>query len=177
MLRQNRELRAALGGDYFITPDIVLARKPLTDQELFEAGESLDPAELRSSPLRRRGSSSGLPILHADRKLSLQAGKAEAVAAAIARLRAGGPESQKLIDNAAGYFRTNAGRMRYADFRRQGLFAGSGVAEAGCRVVVGERLKRSGMRWTVRGANSIIALRCCLLSGRREEFREMEAAA
>ena len=48
--------------------------------------------------------------------------------------------------------------MRYAEFREQKFFVGSGVVEAGCRTVIGERLKQSGMRWSVRGANAIIAL-------------------
>ncbi|MBI3351993.1 MAG: hypothetical protein HY036_05380, partial [Nitrospirae bacterium] len=42
--------------------------------------------------------------------------------------------------------------------------------EAGCKTIVGQRLKQSGMRWTVKGANAIIALRCCQISGRWEEF-------
>ena len=46
---------------------------------------------------------------------------------------------------------------------------GSGVVESGCRTVVG-RLKRSGMYWTVSGANAILALRCCVLSGNYEDF-------
>jgi hypothetical protein len=71
-----------------------------------------------------------------------------------------------------GYFESNAHRMRYADFRSQGLFVGSGVVEAGCRNVVGTRLKRSGMEWTVNGANSIIALRSTALSNRMEDFWE-----
>jgi hypothetical protein len=66
--------------------------------------------------------------------------------------------------------------MRYAQFRRRGLFVGSGVVEAGCKTMVGQRLKPSGRRWTVRGANAIIALRCCELSGRWEEFWEARAA-
>ena len=66
--------------------------------------------------------------------------------------------------------------MRYAEFRKQGLFVGSGVIEAGCKMIVGQRLKQSGMRWTVRGANAIIALRCCQISGRWEEFWENRAA-
>ncbi|MBI3358896.1 MAG: ISKra4 family transposase, partial [Nitrospirae bacterium] len=49
--------------------------------------------------------------------------------------------------------------------------------EAGCKMIVGQRLKQSGMRWTVKGANKIIALRCCQISGRREEFWENRAAA
>jgi hypothetical protein len=68
------------------------------------------------------------------------------------------------------YFEENAVQMRYAWFRRQQLFVGSGVVEAGCRTVIGQRLKQSGMRWSVRGANAIIALRCCLMSDRFEDF-------
>jgi hypothetical protein len=70
----------------------------------------------------------------------------------------------------AEYFATNAARMDYPRFRAMGLFVGSGVIEAGCKTVIGSRLKRSGMFWTVRGANAIIALRCCLLNGRFEDY-------
>jgi hypothetical protein len=45
--------------------------------------------------------------------------------------------------------------MRYPSFRRQNLFVGSGVIEAACKAVVAQRLKLSGMFWTVRGANAI----------------------
>jgi hypothetical protein len=69
-----------------------------------------------------------------------------------------------------GYFQNNAPHMRYAEYRKNGFFVGSGVVEAGCRTVIGERLKQSGMRWSVRGANAIIALRCCIMSGRFEDF-------
>ena len=65
--------------------------------------------------------------------------------------------------------------MRYAQFRREGLFVGSGVIEAGCKTVVGRRLKCSGMFWSVRGANAIVALRCCILSDLFEEFWEARA--
>ena len=39
-------------------------------------------------------------------------------------------------------------------------------------MVIGTRLKRAGMHWSVKGANAIIALRCCKLSGRFEDFWE-----
>ena len=77
----------------------------------------------------------------------------------------------------AEYFETNASRMRYPEFRAKGLFVGSGVIEAGCKTVIGSRLKRSGMFWTVRGANAIIALRCCRLNGRFEDYWEEDRAA
>ena len=69
----------------------------------------------------------------------------------------------------ADYIDKNRTRMRYPEFRAQDLCVGSGVVEAGCGTVVG-RLKRSGMHWTVRGANRILALRCCVLSGNYEDF-------
>ncbi len=43
------------------------------------------------------------------------------------------------------YFRTHRERMRYPEFRAQGLCVGSGVVEAACQSIVGSRLKRSGM--------------------------------
>jgi hypothetical protein len=82
-----------------------------------------------------------------------------------------------VCEREVGYFDKNKERMRYADFRKRGLFVGSGVLEAGCRTVVAQRLKQSGMHWTVKGANSIIALRCNILSNRWEDFWENRAAA
>jgi hypothetical protein len=77
----------------------------------------------------------------------------------------------------AEYFDTNAHRMRYPEFRQKGFFVGSGVIEAGCKSIVGVRLKQSGMHWTVRGANAIIALRCSRFNGRFEDFWEESRAA
>ena len=64
------------------------------------------------------------------------------------------------LDTALGYFENNAPRMRYHWFRSRGLFVGSGVVEASCKSVIGLRLKQSGMRWTVAGADAITTLRC-----------------
>ncbi len=75
----------------------------------------------------------------------------------------------------ADYFDRNAERMRYPEFRSQGLFVGSGVIEAGCKTI-GVRLKRSGMFWTVRGANAILALRCRMLSGDFDDYWEARRA-
>lgn len=102
----------------------------------------------------------------------LEAGKIEALVKTLGELRPQSPELAKLVSNEADYFQRNADRMRYPSFRAQGLFVGSGVVEAGCKEVIGSRLKRSGMFWTVRGANAIIALRCCRLSGSFEDYWE-----
>ncbi len=111
----------------------------------------------------------------AARKTQLDEGDVEALVTSLKRLR---PRERKICEEvrkAIDYFQTNKERMRYAEFRRQGLFVGSGVVEAGCKTLIGLRLKQSGMRWTVAGANAIIALRCCQLSGRWEEFWESRA--
>jgi len=68
------------------------------------------------------------------------------------------------------YFVKRSEQMRYGEFRRQGLFIGSGVIEAGCKTLIGKRFKNSGMFWSKTGANAIIAARCCLYSGRFEDF-------
>jgi hypothetical protein len=60
----------------------------------------------------------------------------------------------------SGYFLNNAPRMRYRWFRSCGLFVGSGIVESGCKEVIGQRLKLSGMRWTVAGADAIATLPC-----------------
>ena len=76
----------------------------------------------------------------------------------------------------ADYFRRNARRMRYPKFRRQHMFVGTGVIEAGCKTLIGARCKQSGMFWTVRGANAILALRCCQFNGEFEDYWEARHA-
>jgi hypothetical protein len=80
-------------------------------------------------------------------------------------------QASKCVD----YIKRNQHRMRYAEFHGQGLCTSTGVVEAGCKVGIGTSLKRTGMHWTIRGANAIIALRCCKLSGRFEDFWERRA--
>ena len=106
----------------------------------------------------------------------LSEGDIDAVLAALAALRVRGKRKES-VDRVAAYFARHRRRMRYADFRRAGFFVGSGVVEAGCRAVIGQRLKLSGMHWTVRGADAILALRCTVESGRFEDYWENRRAA
>jgi hypothetical protein len=75
------------------------------------------------------------------------------------------------------YLHRNRDRMRYPHFEAQGFCTSTGVVEAGCKVIVGTRLKRAGMHWTIRGSNAIISLRCSRLSGRFQDFWERRADA
>jgi hypothetical protein len=110
-------------------------------------------------------------------KRLLDKGKIEKLVLALRSLESTNTEVLEKIRTEADYFERNADRMRYPKFRRQHLFVGSGVIEAGCKTVIGSRLKQSGMFWTVRGANAIIALRCCHLNGRFEDYWESRRAA
>jgi hypothetical protein len=107
----------------------------------------------------------------------LDQGKIEDLAAALGSIDSSSPELTEKLRIEIGYFSNNAERMRYPEFRRQHLFVGSGVIEAGCKTVIGSRCKQSGMFWTVRGANAIVALRCCHLNGRFEDYWEARLAA
>ena len=99
-------------------------------------------------------------------------GRIDALIAAVSEHADRSEEARKC----AGYFTHNRPRMDYPTFESLGLCVGSGVVEAGCKTAVGVRMKRAGMRWTVRGANAIAALRCCRISGRYEDFWEWRVA-
>jgi len=101
----------------------------------------------------------------------LDEGKLDAVLTAVRRHAKKNDEARRCAD----YVIRNRERMRYPEFRAQGLCTSTGVLKAGCKVAIGTRLKRAGMHWTVAGADAIIALRCCKLSGTLEDFWERRA--
>ena len=116
------------------------------------------------------GKQKGWMKLH--QKRLLDQGKIEKLVGALRSLPSTHPDVAEKLRTQADYFERNAERMRYPKFRRQHLFVGSGVIEAGCKTVIASRFKRSGMFWTVRGANAILALRCSHLNGRFEQYWE-----
>lgn len=99
------------------------------------------------------------------RKDDLDAGDIPAILTAARALQIPASKTDDL-DTALGYFQTNATRMQYKAFREAGHFVGSGSVEAGCKAVIGQRLKLSGMRWSVPGATGVATLRCQEASGR-----------
>ena len=135
-------------------------------QHLWELSAKLFPNDPKA---RRRWIARGL-----DR---LEKGKIELLVRILRDFDPANAELARLVRNEADYFERNAERMRYPAFRAQALFVGSGVVEAGCKTVIASRLKRSGMFWTVRGANAIIALRCSRLSRRFEDYWESRSRA
>ena len=76
-----------------------------------------------------------------------------------------------------GYFEKNKDRMLYATFLANGYHIGSGLVESACKMIVTQRLKQSGMRWTEPGAESIAHLRSFLLSDRSADISRFARAA
>jgi hypothetical protein len=114
-------------------------------------------------------------VIHKD--ALLDEGKIEDLVASLRSIDSSNPELAEKIRIEADYFEKNTERMRYPEFRAQHLFVGSGVIEAGCKAIIGSRCKQSGMFWTVRGANAILALRCCYFNGRFEDYWEARRPA
>jgi hypothetical protein len=135
-------------------------------QHLCDLAASLFPHDVRN---RKRWIARSFSLL--------DKGKIEVLVKLLRRIRPAADDLTRILNNEADYFDRNKERMRYPAFRAQSLFVGSGVIEAGCKTVIALRLKRSGMFWTVRGANAIIALRCSLLSHRFEDYWESRRSA
>lgn len=75
------------------------------------------------------------------------------------------------------YVLNNLERMRYGYFQKQGYWIGSGVMEAAHRTLVQHRLKRSGQRWTIQGAQQVVNLRVAFQSGHWKHVQQLILAA
>lgn len=100
------------------------------------------------------------------RHAELDAGDSAALLNALREHAPKDEQARKCVD----YIQRNRQRLRYPEFHAAGLCTSTGVVEAGCKVAIGTRCKRAGMHWTAAGANAIIALRCCILSRRFDDF-------
>jgi hypothetical protein len=136
-------------------------------QHLWDLARQLYPTEVK-----RRNGWIGL-----HQKRWLDKGKIVKLVASLRSLQTSDADLARKIRSEADYFATNAARMNYPKFRKRHLFVGSGVIEAACKTVIGHRLKQSGMFWTVKGANAILALRCSHFNGRFEDYWEGRRAA
>lgn len=67
LISKNKELRAALGSDYIVKPDIVISRRPVSDTEINESKDVIDdtPGVAQLTPFRRTNQATPRPILHA----------------------------------------------------------------------------------------------------------------
>jgi hypothetical protein len=83
----------------------------------------------------------------------------------------------KVYDQAYAYLQKRSHWMHYRHYRSQRLPIGSGITEAACKTVFTQRLKRSGMSWTIAGGQVIVDLRVVWLSGVWDDVHQRYLAA
>jgi hypothetical protein len=76
------------------------------------------------------------------------------------------------IEKVIRYYTTNMAHMKYDEYLKAGYPIGSGVIEGACRHLVKDRMERSGMRWTIEGATSVLKLRATFLNQHWDQFME-----
>jgi hypothetical protein len=92
-------------------------------------------------------------------KEHLAAGRVQALADTARTVELPTEDLQAKAATAIAYFTRNAHRTRYARFRKDRLWIGSGAVEGACKNLVEARAAQSGMRWTIAGLDPVIALR------------------
>ncbi len=85
-------------------------------------------------------------------------------------------EKLKSLNRICGYLEKNADRMRYDEYLRRGYPIASGVIEGACRHLVKDRMERSGMRWTLEGARSMLNVRAAFQSDHWRSFLDLHTA-
>lgn len=86
-------------------------------------------------------------------------------------------DQQELLYAKINYFQNNHTRMLYGTYKSKGYFYGSGVIEAGCKSVIGKRAKQSGMFWSEKGAEDVLAIRTALCSARFDQYWDRRNAS
>lgn len=75
-------------------------------------------------------------------------------------------EASEALSNVIRYYEEPEDRMQYKTYRENGWLLGSGPIESAHRNVLQHRLKLSGQRWSIQGAQHIANLRCLKISNR-----------
>ena len=133
--------------------------------DIFHAIEHIKPLMLG---LGLKEGSNRWKRLHKYLRDRIAAGKIESVLKSIRKGKYG--RLTKAAMKEYKYFRRNKDRMKYDEYRANGWFYGSGMVESGCKTVVGQRFKQSGMIWSLDGAKALLALRTLYKSNRLDEF-------
>lgn len=97
--------------------------------------------------------------LEANKKLLLDDG-IEQVISKLKKLKPKNKQASEAKDIVLRYYIEHADRMMYKTYKSQGLLIGSGPIEAGHRNAIQQRMKLSGQKWSIKGANAIANLRC-----------------
>lgn len=99
-----------------------------------------------------------------DKLEQIKAGEVKDVQKSLARMKAKTGEQKEEWETTCRYLKNHEDHMKYDEYKRLGFHIGSGVIEAGCKHVIGHRFKRSGMRWSRKGAEHLLCLRVAYLN-------------
>lgn len=95
----------------------------------------------------------------------MKEGKVQQALDELERLRVRSKTKQQAKHELITYLMNNRDRVDYPRYRSLGLPIGSGEVEAQCKVLVQARCKQSGMRWSKKGAEQVLRVRCALRDG------------
>lgn len=114
-----------------------------------------------------------------DRLLRILQGDAKGVITGLRRMATqhdlhGRPRQE--IDTVCGDFEAHRNRMKYDEYLAAGYPIATGVIEGACRHLVKDRMERSGMRWTLEGAQAMLNLRALRQSSYWDQFHQHEAS-
>ncbi len=90
----------------------------------------------------------------------LKEDKVEQVINDLQKTRSSNQKAKEYKEKATKYYLEHEDRMLYKTYMDKGILIGSGAIEAAHRSVLQQRMKLSGQKWTVKGANAIANLRC-----------------
>nr|MBA3438842.1 ISKra4 family transposase [Pyrinomonadaceae bacterium] len=107
----------------------------------------------------------------AEKLHALKAGEVREVVSAFKRLKLQEAEAQGVREASVSYLEGHQGGMQYDKYKEAGLPIGSGAIEGSCKYLVTARCKQAGMRWTEKGVDAVLALRCWVLNERLDELR------
>ena len=82
-------------------------------------------------------------------------------------------KAAKEVQTVCGYFTNNASRMKYHEYLAAGYPIATGVIEGACRHLVKDRMERSGMRWSIEGAQPMLHIRAIHQSPNRDDFYDV----
>jgi hypothetical protein len=99
----------------------------------------------------------------------------EKLLVSILELPCGQKQIEKEKEKLYTYLKNNKNRINYGLYKEQGLLFGSGAIESANRDIIQKRMKLSGQRWTLSGAQQMLNLRVCYKSGQSNKLYELIA--
>jgi hypothetical protein len=82
-------------------------------------------------------------------------------------------ERRSVVERAITYFDNHRDYMRYDQYLKAGYPIASGVIESACGHLVKQRMSKAGARWSLKGAEAVLKLRCVRANGHWREFHEI----